>query len=78
MPHAFMYRDRDLQIVVIERTPHAFERVADLDSLQPMFDGRPVPRLVVDAFLSQFGGRHVTGFAERRLQAACAATPATA
>lgn len=62
MQHAFMYRDRDNRVVVVERTPHAFERVDQARALTPMFDGQPVPRLIVDAFLRQFGGLHVTGF----------------
>lgn len=75
MPHAFMYRDHQQQVVVIERTPQAFARVDDLAALQPMFDGRPVPRLIVQAFLRQFGGRHVSGFADHHVAPAPAGTP---
>lgn len=62
MQHAYMYRDRDNRVVVVERTPAAFERIDHARSLTPMFDGQPVPRLVIEAFLRQFGGLHVTGF----------------
>ncbi|WP_370299833.1 hypothetical protein [Abyssibacter sp.] len=62
MQHAYMYRDGDNRVIVVERTPQAFERVDQARTLTPMFDGQPVPRVIVDAFLRQFGGLHVTGF----------------
>ena len=62
MQHAYMYRDADNRVIVVERTPKAFDRVPRLQDLTPMFEGRPVPRLIIDAFLRQFGGVHVTGY----------------
>ncbi|MBV61469.1 MAG: hypothetical protein CMH65_09225 [Nevskiales bacterium] len=62
MQHAYMYRDGDNRVVVVERTPAAFDRIDQARRLTPMFNGQPVPRLIVDAFLRQFGGLHVTGF----------------
>ncbi len=62
MRDAYMDRDGDNRVIVVEHTPQAFERVDQARKLAPMFDGQPVPRLVVGAFLRQFGGVHVTGF----------------
>lgn len=69
MQHAYMYRDADNRVVVVERTPAAFDRVDQARALTPMFNGQPVPRLIVDAFLRQFGGLHVTGFGAERVAA---------
>ncbi len=57
-----LYSSPNGRIVAVDNCDKARDLLPAYGPPAPMFDGQPVPRLIVDAFLRQFGGVHVTGF----------------
>ncbi len=77
MQHAYMYRDGDNRVIVVERTPQAFERVDQARKLTPMFDGQPVSYSVARACIREYGGMWLRADGLRRFKPGARANQTT-